>query len=106
QSLVARRIGNLHFVTVASPHYLKTYGTPTQPRDLERGRHHVVNFFAGNTRRIEPLEFSKDGETLEIHAPYRVSVNDSDAITGAVLAGFGVSQVVTVLAAPHLARGE
>lgn len=106
QSLVARRIGNLPFVTVASPGYLKTYGTPAHPRDLERGRHHVVNFFAGNTRRIYPLEFNQAGETIEIGGPYRVSVNESNAHTTAVLAGFGVSQMVSFIAAPYLASGE
>jgi len=106
QSLVARRIGNLPFVTVAAPSYLKRYGTPQHPGDLERGRHHVVNFFAGSTRRVYPLEFHKDGEQVEVNPPYLLSVNDSNAHTSAVVAGYGVSQVVTFIAAPYLASGE
>lgn len=44
QSLVARRIGTLHFVTVASPAYVKRYGIPQHPNDIEK-RHHVVSYF-------------------------------------------------------------
>jgi DNA-binding transcriptional LysR family regulator len=105
QSLVARRIGSLPFVTVASPAYLKRYGTPQHPSELEK-RHHVVGFFAGNSRRLYPHEFVKDGERLELNTHYRLAVNDSSAHLTSVLEGFGVSQVVTFMAAPHIERGE
>ncbi|WP_082702658.1 LysR family transcriptional regulator [Pseudacidovorax intermedius] len=106
QSLVARRIGTLPFVTVASTGYLKKYGTPRTPHDLERGRQHVINFFSHNSRRVYPLEFHKDGEVLEVVGPSRLAVNDSNAYTEAVLAGFGVAQMVRFVAAPYLASGE
>ena len=35
QSLVARRVGNLEFITVASPDYLARKGTPTHPLEIE-----------------------------------------------------------------------
>jgi LysR family transcriptional regulator, regulator for bpeEF and oprC len=105
QSLVARRIGTLPFVTVASPDYLKRHGTPQHPRDLEH-RHRVVSFFAGNTRRVYPHQFHQDGEEIELSAPYRLSVNESTAHITAVLGGFGISQCVTFMAAPFLASGE
>src|SRR5690606_4209767 len=34
QSLVAREVGSLRRVVVASPDYLRRYGVPTHPRDL------------------------------------------------------------------------
>ena len=105
QSLVARRIGNLPWVTVASPAYLKRYGVPQHPTDIEK-RHLVVSFFSGSTRRVYPHEFHKGDEHIEMAGPYRVSVNDSNAHMAAVLGGFGISQAITYMAEPHIANGE
>jgi DNA-binding transcriptional LysR family regulator len=105
QSLVARRIGNLPFVTVASPAYLKRYGVPQHPTDIEK-RHLVVSFFSGSTRRVYPHEFQRGDEHLEIAGPYRVSVNDSTAHMTAVLGGFGISQTIVYMAEPYLKSGE
>jgi len=65
QSLVARRIGNLPWMTVASPAYLKRYGAPQHPTDIEK-RHLVVGFFSGSTRRMFPEEFHRGDEKFEI----------------------------------------
>ena len=105
QSLVARRIGHLPFITVATPGYLRRHGTPMHPHDLEKS-HRVVNHFSGATRRMYPLEFNKDGEHIEPDAPYRLAVNESNSHTTAVLAGLGASQMVTFIAQPYIDRGE
>ncbi|MGR4872170.1 LysR family transcriptional regulator [Variovorax sp. LARHSF232] len=100
-SLVARRIGQFPFVTVASPGYLGRYGVPQHPRDLEK-RHHVVGFFKASSRRNHPHEFSKGDEHHVLSLPYRISTNEANAHVAAVLAGFGISQVVSLQAAPYL----
>ena len=105
QSLVARRIGNMPWTTVASPAYLQRYGVPQHPTDIEK-RHLVVSFFSGSTRRIYPHQFQRGEEHFEIAGPYRVSVNDSNAHLTAVLGGFGLSQVISYIAEPYLASGE
>jgi len=105
QSLVARRIGHLPFVTVATPAYLKRHGVPEHPHDLERKGHRLVNQFAPGGRRMYPHEFNKDGERIELTTPYRIAVNETTAHTSAVLAGLGVSQMVTFIAQPHLDGG-
>jgi DNA-binding transcriptional LysR family regulator len=105
ESLVARRIGNLPFVTVASPGYLERYGTPKHPSELEH-KHLVVSFFSGNLRQPYPHQFDKDGERIEVSGAYRVSANEANAHLEAVLAGHGISQCVSFTAAPHLERGE
>jgi len=104
QSLVARRIATLPFMTVASPAYLARYGTPTHPSELEK-RHLVVSYFMGNGRRAGH-EFHKDGERVEPQTQYRVAVNDSNAHVNAVLAGLGISQCPRIQAEPHVASGE
>ena len=56
-------------------------------------------------RRMYPHEFNKDGERIEMTTPYRIAVNEVTAHTSAVLAGLGLSQMVTFIAQPHLDRG-
>ncbi len=104
QSLVARRIGNIAFMTVASPDYLRRHGTPQHPLDLEQG-HHTINYFSARTGRQYPHEFEKDGEHIDISGRYQLAVNESNALTEAVLAGLGVSQIGTFGATPHLQSG-
>lgn len=105
QSLVARRVGNLEFVTVASPQYLRRHGTPAHPRDLESGHRNVIYFSPVAVRRY-PLEFHRDGESVEITAPSMLAVNESNAYTSALLAGQGVGQITTFQARGHLDNGE
>jgi LysR family transcriptional regulator for bpeEF and oprC len=105
QSLVARRIGNLPWVTVASPAYLQRHGTPAHPDELEK-KHLVIGFFMGSTRRTYPHAFRKGDAQMEVAGPYRLSVNDGNAHMAAVLAGFGVTQTLSFAAAPRLASGE
>lgn len=105
QSLVARRIGNVSLVTVAAPGYLAEHGTPVHPGELERG-HITVNYFSARTGRPYPQVFRKDGETVEIVGRYRLSVNESNAHSAAVLAGLGVTQAAHFAVRPHLERGE
>jgi DNA-binding transcriptional LysR family regulator len=90
---------------VAAPGYLKRYGTPEHPRDLEK-RHHVVGYFNARTRRNFPHEFKRGDESFELTLPYRVAVNEANAHFTSVLNGFGISQVVSFQAEPYLARGE
>lgn len=105
QSLVARRIGNMALVTVATPDYLARHGMPGHPHELEAG-HTTINYFSARSGRPYPHIFEKDGETIEIAGRYKVSVNESNAHIAAVLAGLGISQVVSFAAAPHLESGE
>lgn len=105
QSLVARRIGNLPLIAVATPAYLAEHGTPTHPRELET-RHTMINYFSPRTGRPYPHVFERDGERIEIDGRYKVSVNESNAHLAAVLSGLGISQVAQFAAQPHIASGE
>lgn len=106
QSLVARRIGNLSLITVATPAYLKQHGTPQHPDELDGPKHRTINYFSARTGRPFPHVFEKDGQTLEIAGRYQLAVNESNAHTSAVLAGLGVTQAALFAIAPHLERGE
>jgi len=105
QSLVARRIGEFHTILCASPAYLKRYGLPKHPSELEDGDHRVVNYFSHRTGRPYPFTFTKNGESSEINGHHVLSVNDSTASLAAGLAGLGIVQTATFMAAPHFASG-
>ncbi|MFY3384243.1 LysR family transcriptional regulator [Paracidovorax sp. MALMAid1276] len=104
QSLVARRIGNLEFITVASPDYLARKGTPTHPLQIEE-QHTSVIYFSPQTGRHYPLEFRQGAESIDITGPYQLSVNESNAYTTSILAGLGIGQITSWQAERHLKSG-
>ena len=57
-SLVARTLGQLDFVNVAAPAYLREHGVPQHPADLPQ--HRAVNYASPTTARVEPWEW-QDG---------------------------------------------
>ncbi|MEN0107188.1 MAG: LysR family transcriptional regulator [Pseudomonas sp.] len=103
-SLIARRLGSLQFVTCAAPTYLAARGTPQHPHDLLSGHLMVRYFFAGTNRR-QPVEFVRDGDSLNIDAPYFVAVNDANALLAAAVAGLGVLQSLRFMVEPHVQTG-
>ena len=105
QSLIARRIGDLHFITCAAPSYLQRYGEPRHPTDLETGEHHVVSYFSTESGRTMPLTFAANGEEHEILGRYIVALNDGNAYLAAALNGLGVVQAPVFMAQQHLDAG-
>lgn len=106
QSLVARRIGELPWVTCATPAYLSKHGTPTHPSELEGEQHLVATYFSARTGRTLPLNFSRGGEEYQISGRYVVAVNESNAHIAVGLTGLGIIQTPTFMACPHLQSGE
>ena len=104
QSLVARRGGNLEFITVASPDYLARKGTPTHPLEIEE-KHASVIYFSPQSGRHYPLEFVKGSESIDITGPYQLSVNEANAYVTSVLAGLGIGQITSYQAQQHLQNG-
>lgn len=105
ESLVARRIADIEFVTCATPGYLKAYGVPTHPSELD-GPHRVVGYFSAGTGRISPFEFNRGDEHVELPGHYVVAVNDSNAYLAAGLAGLGILQMADFMLAKHFESGE
>lgn len=103
-SLIARRIGEMHVITCAAPSYIARHGVPLHPDDLERG-FPVLRYFNARTGRHIPLEFIRDGVTLEPPGRYILAVNDGNAYISAGLAGLGLLQVPTFMAQTHIGTG-
>jgi len=104
QSLVARRLGEMAFVTCAAPSYLERHGEPQHPHDLQ-GDHCVVGYFNGTAPRTHPMNFNRDGERIEVTGRYITAVNDSNAYVTAGLAGLGIIMAPVFMVDEHIARG-
>ena len=101
---VARRVGELRFVTCAAPAYLARHGEPRHPLDLEKD-HYVVSYFSTRTSKVFPLSFRSKDEEVDLVGRYAVSVNDGNAYLEAALVGMGVAQIPAFMAQQHLASG-
>jgi LysR family transcriptional regulator for bpeEF and oprC len=103
-SLIARRVGILHFVTCASPAYLERYGRPAHPNELLR--HRCVNYFSARTGKIFDWDFTRDGERVQVALPGHIALNDSNAYIAAGIAGLGIIQMANFMMEPMLKDGR
>ena len=103
-SLIARRVGILHFITCAAPSYLNRYGRPSHPDELTR--HLCVNYFSSKTGKIFDWDFSRGTERVQVALPGHIALNDTNAYTAAGLAGLGIVQMPNFLVEPLLADGS
>lgn len=103
-SLIARRVGILHFITCAAPAYLERYGRPAHPHDLRQ--HRCVNYFSARTGKVYDWDFSRDGERIQLPLRGHLAVNDSTAYVSAGLAGLGVMQMTDFMVAPMIEDGQ
>ncbi|MFC5371014.1 LysR family transcriptional regulator [Brevundimonas faecalis] len=103
-SLIARHIGELPLINVASPAYLQRCGTPKSPADLTD--HHAVNYASPSNGRIEPWEWVDDGAVRSLPMRGRVTVNSAEAYIACCLAGLGLIQIPAYDVRRHLDAGE
>lgn len=102
--LVARPLGELRLINVASPDYLARYGEPRAPADL--GAHLAVNYASPSSGRVEPWEWIEDGVARAVALGGRVTVNNAEAYIACCLAGLGLIQIPAYDVRAHLRAGE
>lgn len=102
--LVARRLGQLRMINVASPAYLHAHGTPRSLDDLDQ--HRVVHYAGGLSSAGAGWEYH-DGKGYTLK-PMRCSmvVNGTDAYQAACIAGMGLIQAPANGMQPRIQRGE
>lgn len=100
--MVAREVGHVRRILVASPDYLQRHGAPPSPRELDR---HAVIYNAGIGNAVE-WKFKEDGRDLLVRLNPRLSVNEIDAILMAVIAGRGIGRPLSYQVADQLADGS
>jgi LysR family transcriptional regulator, regulator for bpeEF and oprC len=100
-SLVARRLGDLHYGLYAAPDYLGRRGVPQSPAELAS---HELLVFSGGTHR-QGWRLSDGGLEQRVDKAPRLVINNSFAVRDAAVRGLGVAALPLVIAAEAAASG-
>ena len=101
-TLVARRIGEVRRLLVASPGYVTRHGRPQHPDDLRA--HALIGFegmFPGGEWR-----YVADGRSSAVHLAPGLIVNDALAAIEAAVRGEGLTAALSYMVEPQLAAGS
>ena len=98
-SLVARQVGAMRRIVVASPDYLKRHGEPKTPEALRS--HQTIQFGSATGWR-----FLRDGRDIELEQNPRFISNSADAVLQYALGHGGLTRVLAYQAADGLKRGR
>lgn len=102
--LIARSIGELPLINVASPAYLDRHGVPQTPDDLHT--HLAINYASPSTDRVEDWEWIEDSQIRSTPMRGRVTVNSAEAYISCCLAGLGLIQIPAYDVKTHIDAGE
>jgi len=103
-SLIARPLGQMRILNVASPAYLAAHGTPRELADLDQ---HLLVHYVGTLGQRSPGFEYFDGQRYQTW-PMRgaLTVNSADGYSAAALAGLGIIQVPEMGAREALRDGR
>jgi LysR family transcriptional regulator for bpeEF and oprC len=102
---VARHIGDLRWMTYATPGYFEKHPKPAHPDDLRSG-HVLAGYFFPRSGRMRPLAFERDGQRIEIPPNPRVAVNDGGAHFASLRSGLGLGQLLSFMVSASKANHE
>jgi DNA-binding transcriptional LysR family regulator len=100
--LVAKRIGDIHWVICASPAYLAKRGVPATPDDL--AGHDCIGFEGLQMARTWPFE--RGTKLRHISIQPRFAANTADAVIEAAIAGVGIARLTSYQAARAIRDGK
>jgi DNA-binding transcriptional LysR family regulator len=101
QGLVARALGDMRYVMVATPGYLRRHGVPAEPAQLAAHACVCLDFPASEERlEFEAAAGQAAPAPVQVRCPLRV--NNSSAILATVEAGLGIGIVPDFAAAAGL----
>ena len=101
-TLIARSLGTIERVLVASPGYLKRHGSPHAPAELEH--HACITFGAGTDSEVWQL-YAAERKT-EVRISPRFCVNDFDMMREAARLGTGIAWIPKFVCIPDLRAGR
>jgi DNA-binding transcriptional LysR family regulator len=99
--LVARRVGAVHRVLVASPAYLRARGAPASPQDL---RHHSIIGFSSLMPNRE-WRYRSGGRRASLGLAPRLEVNDAATAIDAAEAGHGITLALSYMVGARIRAG-
>jgi DNA-binding transcriptional LysR family regulator len=100
---IARKIGDLQEVIVASPSYLNRHGIPQEPSDL--ASHQWVAF----TRKKQPYQLrllGPTGDQQKVRLYGRARSNSAPSMLEMIKAGMGIGQTLKLMVMPELEDGR
>lgn len=100
-TMQAIRVGQVRRVVCASPAYLKAQGIPLAPSDLQQ--HAIVS--ANSATPNPEWRMVEAGAPRAIRLQARMTTTTNDSAIAAVVAGFGLTQLLSYQVADHL-RGR
>jgi DNA-binding transcriptional LysR family regulator len=101
-SLVARHVGEMRRVVVASPGYLKAHGEPRTPEAI--ASHQTIQFGAMSTP--PDWRFVRAGSEVRVAPAPRFSTNSSDAAIQYAVQDGGLTRVLAYQAADAIKGGQ
>lgn len=101
-SLIARRLGTVKRIAVASGDYLARRGAPPHPRDLLN--HPCIAYTYGGTRHDWHFEGNGEESVVAASGPFRA--NSSEAVLQATLAGLGIGLLPSFQVREDIAAGR
>jgi DNA-binding transcriptional LysR family regulator len=101
-SLVARHVGEMRRIVVASPGYLKTHGQPRTPEAV--ASHRTILF--GAMSASSDWRFAIDGREVRIALTPRLTTNSADAAIQYAAEDGGLTRVLAYQAADAIRNGR
>ncbi|HKH01843.1 MAG TPA: LysR family transcriptional regulator [Bradyrhizobium sp.] len=101
-TLVARRVGEMRRIVVASSRYLKQRGTPAAPKAI--ASHDTIQF--GAATASPDWRFVDDGREIRINCTPRFLTNSADAAIQYAEQGGGLTRVLAYQAAEAIKAGR
>lgn len=102
-TLVARSIKEMSGGLYASPDYLKKYGTPKQPKELEK---HIGLYLANSVGDIQKWCLSNGSQKWEGLPGSPVTANSIDIIRLLTVQGIGIAPFASALVQEAVDKGE
>lgn len=102
QTAVARRMGAIRMVTVASPDYLARFGRPRHPSEL--AQHECLGYTGGGAQPSWTYQIGDAWVPFNVSA--RISASNGEALTEAAAQGFGLTIQPDFIVEPYLADGR
>lgn len=100
-SLIAKKIGSVYFVLVASPKYLKARGEPSHPRELRQHR-----CLQHTPMGIEEWKLTSTKGSLNVPLPGQIISNDLKMIKLMALRGDGIALLPNHICYSEVANGK
>jgi DNA-binding transcriptional LysR family regulator len=101
-TLVARHVGEMRRIVVASNAYLKQRGEPNKPEAI--ASHDTVQF--GPTMAAPEWRFVEDGRDIRVATTPRLTTNSADAAIQYAVQGGGLTRVLAYQAAEAIKAGQ